>query len=112
MSIRALVCPQCAAPLAAGPPAVTKCVYCGATLVAEPAPGTLRVVTVWLDDAGPDKKAVIQAVFRHLRIGLKASLDLVDSAPCVLAANIAESLAQGLVVELGQLGATVRMGAA
>jgi ribosomal protein L7/L12 len=112
MSLIALVCPRCAAPLTAGPPAVTKCTYCDATLVDQAAPGTLRLVTVWLDDAGPEKIAVIQAVFKIMRNGLADARDLVNTAPCALATGIAESQGHMLVADLRKLGATVRIGPA
>lgn len=109
MPLTALRCPNCSALLEAG--AITFCSYCGARLVAtEPAAtNELRVASVYLDDAGENKIPVIQAVNQHLRIGLAVSRDLVNTAPCVLAKDIAEPLAQTLVVALRALKATVRI---
>jgi len=114
MTLTALRCPNCSALLP--PEATTVCSYCGATLVpAEPAARGPRIVSVYLDSAGTgdDKIAVIQVVFRHLRdhlnIGLKASKDLVDGAPCVLVKDVSESLAEPLVTAMRAAKATVRI---
>lgn len=116
MTLTELRCPRCDAPLDASSSAVTKCRYCGASLVRSALEPTASVpssedaknpgfLDVCLDDFGPNKIAVIHTVRDHLRLGLKDSLDLVDKTPCTLAQAMEGGAAKSFLAALANAGA-------
>ena len=110
MTLTELRCPRCDAPIVATQSGLATCGHCGASLQDTASTG---VSTLHLDDVGPDKVAVIQVVFHHLRasgrqVGLKDSKDLVETAPCVLAEELESGNARSFVKALVKAGAKVR----
>jgi large subunit ribosomal protein L7/L12 len=88
MNAHELRCPGCFAPVAPDGGAVSKCRYCGATIALDPpaaaAAAPAASNTVYLECVGHNKIAVIKVVREHIGLGLKESLELVESAPCVV----------------------------
>lgn len=72
---------------------------------AEASPG---LVDVMLDDCGPDRNKVLQAMHDHLHLGLKDSLDLVLKAPCALAQAMEPGNAKSFLAALAKAGAKAR----
>jgi ribosomal protein L7/L12 len=69
-------------------------------------PGPMNVV---LDAAGDTPITVMKVVCEELGIGMAAAATLVEGAPSVLAAQVAEPAAERLRDRLGAAGATVRV---
>lgn len=119
MTIAELRCPRCNAPLDVAHAGLSKCKYCGAALMkslenAGPLapsdddaenPGFL---TIHLDDVGANKNAVLQVIHDQMHLGLKDSLDLVNTAPCRLATAMEGGSAKTLLAALAKAGAKVR----
>ena len=62
---------------------------------------------VRIEDAGPNKIAVIKELRLFTRLGLKDTKDLVDAAPGVVAAGLSRADAESLAQQLTDAGATV-----
>ena len=88
MTLVQLRCTNCQAPLDAAEGAAFKCRFCGAVLVHAGAAAVSAAAIeagVFLEDAGSNKIGVIKAVHDFTDLGLRESMELVESAPCALA---------------------------
>jgi ribosomal protein L7/L12 len=89
-------CPRCFAP-ADATRAISTCRFCGTTIALQvPQQGGAPLpsfavqpggggLSVFLEDAGPNKISVIKAIREGTGLGLKEAKDLVEQAPCVVA---------------------------
>ena len=62
--------------------------------------------SVFLDDPGPQRIAAIAALADHTALGIKASKDIIDSAPAVVVAQVCEEAARLVCAALAEAGAT------
>ena len=111
MEVRELRCTSCFAPIDLSRGAVSRCPYCGATMVVEggnvvAAPPTAG--GVYLEDAGASKIAVIKVVREHTGLGLKGAKELVERAPCEMPICEDANLTAAFRAELMENGAKVR----
>ncbi len=64
---------------------------------------------VWIEDAGPNKIAVIKELRLFTQLGLKETKDLVDAAPGAVARRLSREDADALMQTLTDAGAVVRV---
>jgi large subunit ribosomal protein L7/L12 len=73
-----------------------------------PAREPSRAGGAFLEDIGPNKIAVIKVVYDTLHLGLKASKDLVEGAPCVIGEELDGAASEAFREALRAAGARVR----
>ncbi len=86
MTLIALRCPTCSAPVDASNAASIQCRYCGAALRPAPSTQTRTVYALFIERVGPSNRARIAELLRTV-VGLapEEALRLVTSAPCEVA---------------------------
>jgi len=117
MEVRELKCTGCFAPIDLSRGSVTRCHYCGTTLVVEGrAPPVMRAPAAPIDfaksksltlvDAGKNLISVIKAIRMGTGLGLRETKDLAESVPCVVATSIDWGKIDAFRRALDEAGAT------